>query len=81
MKSLELEVPDDLYASVGEEQMRALAREALLVRLYELGRVGSGRAAEALGMSRRDFLTTVLGRYGVSHFDEDVDIAAEATRA
>jgi hypothetical protein len=32
-------------------------------------------------MSRRDFLTTVPGRYGVSHFDEDVDIAVEATRA
>ena len=42
MKSLELTVPDDLYGSMGEAEMRALAQEALLVRLYELGKIGSG---------------------------------------
>ncbi len=80
MKSLELEVPDDLFASMGEAEMRALAEEALIVRLYVLGNVGSGRAAQLLGLSRREFLVDVLGRYGVSHFDEDIDLAVEAAR-
>ncbi len=80
MKSFELEVPDDLYASMGEAEMRALAEEALLVRLYALGKLGSGRAAQLLGMSRREFLVDVLGRHGLSHFDEDIDLAAEAAR-
>jgi predicted HTH domain antitoxin len=80
MKSLELTVPDDLYGSMGEAEMRALAQEALLVRLYELGKIGSGRAAQLLGVSRRAFLVDVLARYGLSHFDEDIDLAAEAAR-
>jgi predicted HTH domain antitoxin len=80
MKSLELTVPDDLYGSMGEAEMRALAQEALLVRLYELGKIGSGRAAQLLGVSRRAFLVDVLPRYGLSHFDEDIDLPAEAAR-
>ncbi|MGH2558550.1 MAG: UPF0175 family protein, partial [Thermomicrobiales bacterium] len=80
VKSLELVVPDDLYASVGETEMHTLAQEALLVRLYELGKIGSGRAAQVLGISRREFLVDVLGRYGVSSFDEELDLAAEAAR-
>ena len=80
MKALELDVPDDVYAAMEEDELRALALEALLVRLYELGRIGSGRAAQVLGVSRREFLVAVLGRYGVSHFDEDMDLTAEAAR-
>lgn len=80
VKSLEVLVPDDLYASVGEAEMQALAQEALLVRLYEIDKIGSGRAAQLLGISRRAFLTDVLGRYGVYSFDEDVDLVAEAAR-
>ena len=80
MKSLELAIPDDLYASMGAAEIRALAQEALLVRLYELGKIGSGQAAQVLGVSRRGFLVDVLGRYGMSHFDEGIDLAAEAAR-
>lgn len=80
MKSLQLAVPDDLYAALGEAELRALAQEALVVRLYALGQLGSGRAAQLLGVSRRAFLTDVLGRYAVSGFDEDVDLATELTR-
>jgi hypothetical protein len=80
MKLLELAVPDDLYAVLGEDEMRALAQEALVVRLYAMGTIGSGRAAQLLGLTRRAFLVDVLGRYRVSHFDEDIDLAAEAAR-
>ena len=34
MKSLELVVPDEVYATLGEAEVRELAQEALLVRLY-----------------------------------------------
>jgi predicted HTH domain antitoxin len=80
MKTLELAVPDELYVAMDENEIRALAQEALLVRLYELGRIGSGRAAQLLGISRREFLVDLLGRYGVSHFDENIDLTAEAAR-
>ncbi|HSH77495.1 MAG TPA: UPF0175 family protein [Herpetosiphonaceae bacterium] len=48
--------------------------------MYTLGKIGSGRAAQMLGIPRRTFLLDVLGRYGLSHFDEQVDLAAEASR-
>ncbi len=40
MKTVELAVPGDLYTVLGEEYMRTLAQEALLVRLYALGKTG-----------------------------------------
>ncbi len=80
MKSLELVVPDEIYTMLGEAEVRDLAQEALLVRLYALGKIGSGQAAQLLGVSRRTFLFEVLGRYGLSHFDENIDLMAEAKR-
>lgn len=78
MKSLELVVPDEIYTTLGEAEVRDLAQEALLVRLYALGKLGSGRAAQLLGVSRRTFLFETLGRSSLSHFDEDMDLVAEA---
>ena len=78
MKSLELVFPEELLTSFEESEIRDIAQEALLVRLYDLGQIGSGRAAQLLGVSRRDFLTDVLGRYGVSWFDDNIDPLAEA---
>lgn len=73
MRTIEIEYPEDvLEGGVDEEQVRALAREAFFVRLYERGLISSGRAAQALGMTRWDFLD-LLGRYGVSLFDENVN--------
>lgn len=76
--SVELSIPDDLLVSMSEAEIKALAQEAFIVRLYELGRIGSGRAAQLLGHSRRDFLQEILGRYGVSSFDEEPELAVEA---
>ena len=79
MAKLPIDYPDDLLALPDQtpESLELLAREALLVRLYSLGQLGSGRAAEILGASRREFLD-VLSHYGVSIFDEPIDVRAEA---
>lgn len=79
MKALYIELPDELLSSIGEDKAQTLAREALLVRLYDLGEVSTGRAAEILGISRRAFLD-LLGAYGVSEFDDNMDLADEASR-
>jgi predicted HTH domain antitoxin len=56
-------------------ELRTLAA----VKLYELGRLTSGRAAELAGMSRVEFLLS-LGRYKVFPFEEELrDL--EAARA
>lgn len=79
MLTLNIPLPDDIRDAlpISEEELAALALEALLVRLYERGDLSSGKAAEILHVSRREFLE-LLGEYGVSAFDEDADLAAEA---
>jgi predicted HTH domain antitoxin len=79
MTILQIEYPVELLDQDGQskEALEKLAREALLVRLYDLGQLSSGRAAELLCISRREFLD-LLGRYNVSEFDDTMDVAAEA---
>ena len=48
-------------------ELRVLAA----VKLYELGRLSSGRAAELAGMSRVEFLLE-LGRYKVSPLEAEL---------
>jgi predicted HTH domain antitoxin len=79
VKALQIEYPEELLAAMDEEALQALAREALMVKLYDLGKVSSGLAAQTLGLSRRQFLE-VLSRYGVSPFDDTVEVEAEARR-
>lgn len=76
MTSLIIHLPDEL-ASKDKQQLETLAREALIVKLYERGEISSGYGAEILGISRRAFLD-LLGQYGVSVFDPATDVAAEA---
>jgi predicted HTH domain antitoxin len=73
---LSVELPDVL-GDKNAQELAALAREALVVRLYALGDLSSGEGAEALGISRREFLD-LLGRYNVSIFDDTMDIHKEA---
>jgi predicted HTH domain antitoxin len=80
IRSLEIEYPDEVLVGIDEEQLKALAREALFVKLYERGLISSGHAGELLGMTRWDFLD-LLGRYGVSYFDENIDFDEELRRA
>lgn len=72
IRVLEIEYPDDLLSGIDEPDLQALAREALYAKLYEQGLLSSGRAAQLLGITRWDFLD-LLGRYGVSYFDDAID--------
>lgn len=74
---VQLDLPDEVVGSMDERERSQLAREALLVRRYDLGQVSSGLAAQMLGVSRRQFLDT-LGRYGVTAFDDEMDAQREA---
>jgi predicted HTH domain antitoxin len=46
-------------------------RTPMVVKLYQLGRLSSGRAAELAGMSRVEFLLS-LGRYRVFPLDAEL---------
>lgn len=73
--------PDELLDLTGltREQFERLAQESVMIRLYTLGVISTGKAAEMLGISRREFLE-LLGRYGVSEFEDDIDLETELQR-
>lgn len=64
-----------LQASLRREEFEREAPFLLAAKLYELGRLSSGRAAKLCGMERVDFLMT-LPRIGVAMSNlraEDID--------
>lgn len=82
MTTIEINLPDELLhgLTLDRAALSGLAREALLVRLYDLGEVASGRAAELLGISRREFLD-LLDQYGVATDHAPNDLEADVRNA
>lgn len=73
-----VQVPEESLISLKEEP-ESFARELQLlaaVKLYELGKMSSGRAAQLAGLTRVEFLLA-LGRYRVSPFALDAERLAE----
>ncbi|MDD1414993.1 UPF0175 family protein [Dolichospermum sp. ST_con] len=69
MSTVSLEIPEEILISL-KETPESLTREIQIlaaVKLFELGKLSSGRAAQLAGMSRVEFLT-ILGHYQVSPF-------------
>ncbi|MEM9290475.1 MAG: UPF0175 family protein [Acidobacteriota bacterium] len=66
-RALTIPYSDDLLLSIKEspEEFEAEARILLAVKLYELGRLTTGRAAELAGVGRVEFMF-LLGRFGLS---------------
>ena len=74
MTELLIEVPKDILVAEKTDAAR-FSRELLLlasIKLYELGRMTSGRAAELAGLSRVQFLMS-LDRYQVFPLSAELD--------
>jgi hypothetical protein len=84
MATLQIELPDDLMAALSQNVPAPdrVALEALLVRLYMLGEVGSDRLADLLNLSHRETLELIT-QYGGSTVDAEskMEEAAENTTA
>ena len=69
MSTIEIQVPEEALISL-KLDADSFARELLLLaaaKLFELGKLSSGRAAQLAGISRVEFLMA-LGRFQVSPF-------------
>jgi predicted HTH domain antitoxin len=72
MNRLVIDCPDELLLAVGTNwaSFEQEAKFALAAKLYELGRLSSGRAAQLAGVDRVSFLLG-LHRVGVAALDLD----------
>jgi predicted HTH domain antitoxin len=70
MRQVILEYPDNLELAVQAtpEEMQAQIRLMAALKMFELGKLSSGKAAELAGLSRAEFLE-MCGRYRVPVFN------------
>ncbi len=68
--TIELRLPKTVDVSDFELKM------IIAAKLYELGKLSAGQAAEVAGLSKRSFIE-LLGKYNVSVFGYDADELAE----
>ena len=85
MKELTLPYPDDLeqVVQLTPEELAAQVRLMAALKMFELGKLSSGKAAELAGLTRVEFLDA-CGRYRVSVFnypEEELDAELEADLA
>lgn len=78
---LEITYPEELLLSLKKDKkgFESEARLLLALKLYELGKISSGKAAKLAGLSRVEFLMK-LGQYKVSPFQVDLDEVVEESR-
>ena len=69
-KTLKISYPEDLPESMGQtsEEFEREIKFIVAAKLYEMGRISSGRAAELAGSDRIEFLEA-LDRYRISVFN------------
>ena len=73
-RHISIEIPESILLAEKMDEV-SFARELRIlaaVKLYEMGRLSSGRAAELAGMSRVEFLMS-LGRYKVFPFASELN--------
>ncbi|MBL7201490.1 MAG: UPF0175 family protein [Anaerolineae bacterium] len=75
---LTIPYPDDLLLSLKKnpQEFEAEARLLLAVKLYEMGRVSTGIAAQLAGMGRVAFMFE-LARFGLSPIGQEPEELAE----
>jgi predicted HTH domain antitoxin len=72
-RQIVIEVPEKVLLAEKTDEV-GFARELRMlaaVKLYELGRLSSGRAADLAGVTRVEFLLA-LGRYRVFPFEDEL---------
>lgn len=81
MSQITLSVPDEALSALRmtPEQFGGELRLAGAIKLYELGKLSSGAAAQVAGIPRTVFLTK-LADFGVDTFRLDEDDFAQETR-
>ena len=69
-EKIEIKYPDgfEIAVHMTKEEMEHHIRLMAALKMFELGKVSSGKAAQLAGMSRVEFLET-CGRYRVSVFN------------
>jgi predicted XRE-type DNA-binding protein len=70
--SFELDLPDDVAADLGHEDLSLKAKEALVMEFLREHRISQGKAAEVLGVPR-SALSDLMSKYRVPV----VDLTAE----
>ncbi|MEQ9300555.1 MAG: UPF0175 family protein [Cyclobacteriaceae bacterium] len=67
--TVSVELPQSLaeLLEIKEEEFASEVLNLSVVKLYEMGKISSGKAAELLEIPRIDFLDA-LASYGTSHF-------------
>jgi predicted HTH domain antitoxin len=70
MRTVTLRYPEELASAVQTtpEELDAQIRLMAALKMFELGKLSSGKAAELAGLSRAEFLE-MCGRYRVSIFN------------
>ena len=83
MGHLAIEIPDDVVLATGQspEEFAREAKLLLALKLFEQGRLSSGKASQLCGLGRVDFLLAA-GRLGVPVADlDDEEMKREFERA
>jgi len=70
MRKIVVNYPDDLPAAVQltDQELERQLRLMAALKMFELGKLSSGKAAELAGLNRAEFLEA-CGRYGVSVYN------------
>lgn len=81
MPTIQIELPDEVLLSLKEtpEGLSRVIRMAAAAKLYELGKLSSGRAADLAGLPRVSFLQS-LEQYDVPIFEVTEEGLAQDVR-